>query len=130
MADLCEPMGMQKVWTSPYHPQINGQCERFNCTLINMLGTIPKEKKSEWKNHIGTLVYVYNCTQNSATGFSPYFLMFRRQPHLPVNIMPGLAPCTITEPNTSKFVQKIGEHTWWAQKKTEAFQAKEAQQHK
>ena len=62
MADLCELMGMQKIWTSPYHLQTNGQCERFNSALINMLGTLPKEKKSEWKNHIGTLVHAYNCT--------------------------------------------------------------------
>ena len=34
------------------------------------------------------------------------------------------------EPNTSKFVQKLGEHARWAQKKAEAFQAKEAQRHK
>ena len=103
VADLCELMGMQKVQTSLYHPQTNSQCERFNSTLINMLGTLPKEKMSEWKNHIGTLVHVYNCTQNSATGFSPYFLMFRRQPHLPIDVTFGLAPCTITESNTSKF---------------------------
>ena len=44
VADLCELMGVQKIWTSPYHLQTNGQCERFNSTLINMLGTLPKEK--------------------------------------------------------------------------------------
>ena len=130
VADLCELMGMQKIWTSLYHLQTNGQCERFNSTLINMLGTLPKEKKSEWKNHIGMLVHAYNCTQNSATGFSPYYLMFRRQPCLPVDVALGLAPCTITEPNTPKFVQKLRERTRWAQKKAEAFQAKEAQRHK
>ena len=108
VADLCELMGSQKVQTSPYHLQTNGQCKRFNSTLIDMLGTLPKEKKSEWKNHIGALVHVYNCTQNSATGFSPYFLMFGRQPHLPINVTLGLAPCTVTEPNTSTFVQKYG----------------------
>ena len=47
VADLCELMGMWKIWTSPYHLQTNGQCERFNPTLINMLGTLPREKKSE-----------------------------------------------------------------------------------
>ena len=62
VADFCELMGVQKIQTSPYHLQTNGQCERFNSTLINMLGTLPKEKKSEWKNHIGTLVHAYNCT--------------------------------------------------------------------
>ena len=130
VAGLCELMGMRKVQTSLYHLQTNSQCERFNSTLINMLGTLPKEKKSEWKNHIGMLVHAYNCTWNWTTGFSPYFLMFRRQPHLPIDVMLGLAPCKITEPNTSKFVQKIREHTQWAQNKAEAFQAKEVQWHK
>ena len=130
VADLCELMGMWKIQTSPYHQQTNGQCERFNFNLINMLGMLPKEKKSEWKNHIGMLVHTYNCTQNSATGFSPYYLMFGRQPCLPVNVTLGLAPHTITEPNTSKFVPKMRECTKWAQRKAEAFQAKEAQKHK
>ena len=53
--------------------------------------------------------------------------MFGRQPHLPVNVKLGLAPHTVTEPNTSKFVQKIWEHTQWDQKKAEAFQAREVQ---
>ena len=108
VADLCDLMGMQKVWTSPYHLQTNGLCERLNSTLINMLGTLPKKKESEWKNHNGTLVHAYNCIWNSATGFNPYFLMFGRQPCLPIDITLGLAPCMITEPNMSKFVQKSG----------------------
>ena len=130
VADLCELTGVQKIQTSLYHLQTNGQCERFNSTLINMLGTLPKEKKSEWKNHIRTLVHAYNCTQNSATGFSPYYLMFGRQPCLPVDVALGLAPHTITEPNTSKFIPKLREHTKWAYEKAETFQAKEAQRHK
>ena len=130
VADLCELMGMQKIWTSPYHPQTNGQCERFNSTLINMLGMLPMEKKLDWKNHIGMLVHAYNCTQNSTTGFSPYYLMFRRWPHLLVDITLGFAPCTITEPNASKFFWKSRECTRWAQRKAEAFQAKDAQRHK
>ena len=97
VADLCELMGVQKIWTSPYHLQTNGQCERFNSTLINMLGTLP---------------------------------MFGRQPHLPVDVALGLAPCTITEPNTTKFVQKLRERNKWAHEKVEAFQAKEAKRHK
>ena len=75
VANLCMLMGMQEIWTSPYHPQTSGQYKRFNSTLINMLRTLPPEKKSEWKNHIGTLVHTYNCTQNPAMGFSPYYLM-------------------------------------------------------
>ena len=76
------------------------------------------------------LVYAYNCTQNSTTGFSPYYHMFGRQLCLPVDVALGLVPCTITEPNTSKFVQKLRECARWAQKKAEAFRAKEAQRNK
>ena len=92
VADLCKLMETQKVWTSIYHPHTNGQCDKFSSTLINMLGTLPKKKQSEWKNHIGILVHAYNCTWNSATGFSPYFLMFGKQPCLPINVTLGLAP--------------------------------------
>ena len=130
VADLCELMGVQKIPTSLYHLQTNGQSERFISTLINMLGTLPKEKKSEWKNHIGTLVHAYNCTCNSAMGFSPYYLMFSRQPCLPVDVALGLAPHTIMEPNTTKFVQKLREQNKWAHENAEAFQAKEAKKHK
>ena len=128
VADLCMLMGMQKIWTSPYHPQTNGQCESFNSTLIGMLGMLPPEKKSEWKNHTGMFVHVYNCTPNS--GFSYYYLMYGRKPCLLVNVTLGLAPDTTTAPNTSELVQKMRKHTKWAQKKAEAFQAKEAQCHK
>ena len=91
---------------------------------------LPPEKKSECKNHIGMLVHAYNCIWNSATGFSPYYLMYERQPCLPIDVTLSLAPCTTTVPTISKFVQKMREHTKWAQIKAEASQAKEAQHHK
>ena len=130
VADLCKLIGMQKLWTSPYHPQTNGQCERFNSTLINMVGTLSPEKKSEWKNHTGTLVHAYNCTRISTAGFSPYYLMYGRQPHLSIDVTLVLAPQTTTAPDTSEFVQKMREHAKLAREKAEAFQAKEAECHK
>ena len=42
---LCEIAQVKKFRTSGYHPQTNGQCECFNATLINMLGTVPESPK-------------------------------------------------------------------------------------
>ena len=51
------------------------------CKLIDtMLGMLPPECKSNWKGKIGMLVHMFNCTHNSAMGFSPSFLMYIRQP--------------------------------------------------
>ena len=113
---------------SPYHLQTNRQCERFNSTLIAMLGMLPPEKKSEWKNHIGMLVHAYNCSQNSATGFSPYYLMYVRQPCLPIDITLGLAPHTTTVPKHLKICTKDERACKMGPEK--AFQAKEPQCHK
>ena len=49
---LCQLAGVQKLMTSPYHPQTNGQRERFKGTLLNMLGTLTPEQKKDWKSHV------------------------------------------------------------------------------
>ena len=92
IAALCDLAGIEKTRTSPYHPMGNGLTERFNRTLINMLGTLDPDQKSDWKKYIPSLVHAYNCTRHDSTGFSPYELMFNRQPRLPVDLLLGSEP--------------------------------------
>ena len=76
ISELCELTQVKKLRTTPYWPEGNGSCERFNRTLISMLGTLPDDFKSKWPQHTGTLVYAYNCTHSNATGSSPYYLLY------------------------------------------------------
>ena len=87
---LCEIMGISKSRTSVYHAAGNGMTERFNRTLISMLGTLENDKKQNWKQYIPPLVQAYNCIRHESTGYSPYMLFFGREPKLPLDVTFGL----------------------------------------
>ncbi|KAL2093139.1 hypothetical protein ACEWY4_010451 [Coilia grayii] len=84
--ELLGMLGVRKSRTSPYHPQGDAQPERFNRTLLSMLGTLDPAKRSRWSQSISQLVHAYNCTKNESTGYSPYLLMFGREARLPIDI--------------------------------------------
>ncbi len=88
--ELLGMLGIRKSRTSPYHPQGDPQPERFNRTLLSMLGTLDPAQKNRWSQHITQLVHAYNCTKNEATGYSPYYLLFGREARLPVDVYFGL----------------------------------------
>ena len=105
---LCKIAGVQKLHTTPYHPQGNGQCERFNSTLCNMLGTLSEEEKSDWKSYLGCMTHAYNCTKHASTTYSPYYLMFGRHPRLPIDVEFGLSKSNSGDNSSkSRYVQKL-----------------------
>lgn len=76
LKELCVFMNIDKSHTTPYHPQGNSGPERFNRTLLDMLGTLEHEQKADWKKYINHLVFAYNCIPHETTRVSPFEIMF------------------------------------------------------
>ena len=131
IANLCEVAGVQKLRTSPYHPQTIGQCERFNSTLLNMLGTLTPEQKKDWKTYVPAMVHAYNCTRNTATGYSPYYLLFGREPRLPIDVEFGLKRGNQQgPPSKSNYVTQLRRRLRFAHKKAKQVAGRQQARHK
>ena len=78
--ELCAAFGIQKCQTTMYHPQCNGQVERFHQMLFRMIGKLTSDKKVQREQHLPELLQAYNSTRSAITGYSPHYLMFGRHP--------------------------------------------------
>ena len=112
--DLCKEAKIRKMRTTPYHPMGNGQQERFNRTLLTMIGCLPAAQKANWQSWVNRLTHAYNCTKSQVTGFNPYFLMFGREPRIPVDEAFKVTFPFRQEKNVADYVHHLRERLQWA----------------
>ena len=74
--ELCEILGVQRLWTVPYHPQANGLVERSHQMIMHMIGKLGEDKKADWPSHLAEIAHAYNATRSTVTRYSPHYLMF------------------------------------------------------
>ena len=86
---MCRLLGMGKTRTSAYHPQGNGQVERFNRTVEAMLSKVVNQNQKNWDTCLSKVLFEYCSAIHEATGYTPFHLMFGRTPRLPVDVMLG-----------------------------------------
>ena len=75
------------IHTSPYHPQANGQVERFNGTLMTMLRKLAQEKPDRWDEYIPAALFAYREVPHGSTGLPPATLLFGRPIKGPLEAM-------------------------------------------
>ena len=73
-----------KVYSPPYHPPSNGRIEGFHSFLKACLSKHIKDPM-EWDEIVPFVCSVYNALPNEHSREAPFFLMFGRDPRLPLN---------------------------------------------
>ena len=86
---ISKELGLEyKLYTPPYHPASNGRIEGFHAFLKACI-TKHVAPQLEWGVLIPLACGTYNFIPNEHSKESPFFLMFGRDPVLPLNTLLG-----------------------------------------
>lgn len=78
---VCKLFGVTQTRTTPYHPASNGQVERFNLSLLQMIRCYINRDQTVWDEQLPLLLAAYRSTSHQSTGISPNFMMLGREVH-------------------------------------------------
>jgi len=98
--ELCQLTGISKSHTTPFHPQCDGQTERMNRTLFQMLRCTANDNPATWPQCLPTVMVAYRMTVHCVTGIMPNMAMLGREVLLPATLVakPPEEPMQATVP--------------------------------
>ena len=84
MADTLTALNIKHIMTSIYSPMSNGACERSHRTLLDVLSKKLQGNPESWDLYLSQACAAINFSVNESSKLSPFFLMYNRDPILPV----------------------------------------------
>ena len=87
---VCALLTVRHYRTTAYHPQANGQIERFNRTLVQRHRHYLEEHQRDWDDYVQPLTFAYNTQVHRLTEITPFELVLTRPPS--GLILPGTVP--------------------------------------
>ena len=84
--DLCSSLGIKNQYSSPGHPQANGQTEVTNRTLLRIIKTKLDEAKGAWPEELSNVLWAYRTTARTPKGETPFRLTYGTKAVIPVKV--------------------------------------------
>jgi len=78
--ELSRQQGIKRQYATAYHPQTNGQVERFNRTLKAMIAKFMNGRQDNWDIYLPAFLSAYRTSPHKSTGHTPYEAMLVRAP--------------------------------------------------
>ena len=80
-------MGTTLAMSSGFHPQTDGQMERANRSIEEMLRAYVGKRQNDWDERLGMVEFAYNNSVHSLSDYTPFYLCYGRYPISPVNLV-------------------------------------------
>jgi transposase InsO family protein len=81
--DLMSFLNIEKLVTSPYHPQANGKIENRHKIFSNVLSIYKKENRNDWDQFLPDLTNIINTAYSETTKDNPFYSLFGRDFRIP-----------------------------------------------
>ena len=86
MQDICRLFMIDKTGTTPYHPQGNGQVQRFIRVIADAISKYCAKKPHLWDTYLPYVRFVYNTTVHRTIGTTPYSMLFGKAAQYPIDL--------------------------------------------
>lgn len=106
MHELCKRFGISKTRTTPYRPQSDGMVERFNQTMMQIVGTLC-EAYTDWDLHLPFAQMAFNSTVHATTGETPNKIVQGRHLHMPLDVITQLDASDAEMVPQHEYVQQL-----------------------
>jgi hypothetical protein len=82
---VCKGFNIKLRFSSSFHPETDGQTERTNRTLEEMLRHYVSPDHSDWDTHLPMIEFAFNNSYQSSTGQTPFYTYTGRHPITPLS---------------------------------------------
>jgi hypothetical protein len=87
--------------STAFHPETDGQTERMNRTLEQMLRAYTNTKQDNWDTLLPYCEMAYNNSTNASTGYSPFYLNYGQEMSLPTNMLSLSSDSLVSQGNAA-----------------------------
>ena len=108
-SEMCSYLAICKTRTNPYRPQSDGQVERFNRTMVEMMKPLVNEEQDDWDEKCEFVMHAYNNSVNASTNCTPNLLVFGEDIIMPADLVFGVVGISPDVPCTILFVESLRE---------------------
>lgn len=73
------------MMSTAFHPQTDGQTERANRTLEEMLRAFVRFDQTDWDDHLTAAELAVNNSKHASTGYTPFYLNYGQEVSMPID---------------------------------------------